>query len=293
MIEQRITGKTRVVGILGYPVEHSLSPLMHNAGFQALGLDYCYVPFPVAPDNLGQAVQAVRALNLAGVNVTIPHKEAVIPFLDELAPEAASIGAVNTIVHQDGQLVGYNTDGKGFLLSLTEGLNLDIQGRTIVLLGAGGAARGVGMELARAGAGRLILINRNLERGQELARDIARHTGGNIEARPWEEGIMAEALSGAQVLINTTSVGMYPHCHVPPVVNPELLPEGLAVCDLIYNPMTTSLLEAAEAKGLRTLSGWGMLLYQGVLAFELWTGHKAPVELMKEALLKALNSKSK
>ncbi|MDA8234972.1 MAG: shikimate dehydrogenase [Clostridia bacterium] len=285
---QPITGKTKVVGILGYPVEHSKSPLMQNAGFQALGLDYCYVPFSVAPEDLSRAMEAIRALNLAGANVTIPHKEAVIPFLDEVTPEAAAMGAVNTIVNRDGRLMGYNTDGRGFLLSLMEGLGLDVKGLTIVLLGAGGAARGVGMELARAGAGRLLVANRNLDRARELAGDITRHTGCLTQALPWEEAILRDAIGAAQVLINTTPIGMHPHHEVPPVVNPEYFPTGLTVCDLIYNPIKTSLLSAAEAKNLPTLSGWGMLLYQGVIAFELWTNQKAPVEIMKKALLEAL-----
>ncbi|MHB8169974.1 MAG: shikimate dehydrogenase [Thermincolia bacterium] len=285
---QPISGKTKVVGILGYPVEHSKSPLMQNAGFQALGLDYCYVPFSVAPEELGRAVGAIRALNLAGANVTIPHKEAVIPFLDEVTPEAAAMGAVNTIVNRDGRLVGYNTDGPGFLLSLTEVSGFDVKGLTIVLLGAGGAARGVGMELARAAAGRLMVINRNLERAQELAGDISLHTGCLAQALPWEEGVLKDAIGAAHVLINSTPIGMYPRHQVPPVVNPDYFPEGLTVCDLIYNPIKTSLLTAAEAKNLKTLSGYGMLLYQGVIAFELWTNHKAPVEAMKKALLEAL-----
>lgn len=280
----RITGKTTVIGIFGYPVEHSLSPLMHNTAFKHLNIDYCYVPFPVHPDKVGEAVAAIRALRLRGVNVTIPHKQAVIPFLDEISPEARIIGAVNTIVNRDGALKGYNTDGQGFVRSLREDAGMDPAGKTVILLGAGGSARGVGVQLALAGAKKVYLVNRTPEKAEEIAKVIADNTKAQAEVLPWTKEALEQALGTAQIIVNTTSIGMFPYyASVPPVITALLRP-GILVADLVYNPVETGFLTAAAEKGCATLSGLGMLLYQGAIAFELWTGQPAPVTAMQEVL---------
>lgn len=285
-----ITGKTTVLGIFGHPVEHSLSPLMHNTAFQQLKLDYSYVPFPVHPDRVGEAVAAIRALSLRGVNVTIPHKQSVIPFLDELSPEARIIGAVNTIVNCEGHLKGYNTDGQGFVRSLKEDAGTDPVDKTIILLGAGGSARGVGVQLALAGAQKLYLVNRTPEKAEEIAQVIRDNSAAQAEVLPWTREALDQAMGMAQVLVNTTPIGMFPYyASVPPIVT-ELFKPGLLVADLVYNPVETGLLTAAAEKGCTTLSGLSMLLYQGAIAFELWTGQPAPVTIMQEVLRRSIEN---
>ena len=300
---ERIDGRTRVVGVFGDPVEHSLSPPMHNRAFAALGLNFVYVAFHVRPERLPEAVRAVRALDLAGVNVTIPHKVAVMAHLDEVDPAAALIGAVNTVVNRGGRLYGTNTDGAGFVRSLREEAGLEPAGRRFVLLGAGGAARAIAMQLALDGAAELTIANRTVDRAEALAAAVtkglaavpgARGTGpvaGTapvVRAVPLEPGALQGALAEADAVIHTTPVGMDPHSDVPPVVAPELLRPGQLVCDIVYTPRQTALLRAARARGCRVLEGLGMLVYQGAIAFELFTGCPAPVEVMRQALEEAL-----
>lgn len=287
-----ISGKTRVCGIFGHPVEHSFSPAMHNAAFQAAGLDYVYVPLPVQPENLRAAVEAVRALGLAGVNVTIPHKEAVLPLLDELSEEAGLTGAVNTIVNRSGRLLGDNTDGRGFLRSLQEGAGFSPAGRSALLLGSGGAARAVALQLALAGAGRLRLTNRSRKRAEELAGYIEAKTRLKPEVLDWPaegETLPEEALRGADLVVQGTPLGMHPAVsEAPPLPYGSFRP-GQVACDLVYNPVETQFLQRAGRAGAVTVDGLGMLLYQGALAYELWTGTTAPVEVMRKALEEVLN----
>ncbi|MHB1418962.1 MAG: shikimate dehydrogenase [Bacillota bacterium] len=279
-----IGSRTRVVGIFGHPVSHSMSPVMHRAAFRKLGLDYVYLPFDVFPQRVSEAVLAIRALGFHGVNVTIPHKEAVIPFLDSLSPEAKMIGAVNTIVQEDGVLYGHNTDGLGFIRSLEEEANTIPRGKTIVLVGAGGACRAIALTLASKGAKRLFIVNRTLPRAEAVAAEVNGSTG--VHARPLslDNRSLEEALEKADILVNTSPVGMYPHTDVEPVVPEELLNSRLLVCDLVYNPKETTLLQAAARRGCRTLSGLGMLVYQGAEAFKLWTRVDAPVDVMRAAV---------
>ncbi len=282
----RIKGLTKVYGLFGDPVEHSLSPIMHNTAFQALGLDCVYLPFLVKSKDIGSAVQAVRALHLAGVNLTIPLKEHVLPYLDEVEKEAEHIGAVNTIVNRDGRLCGYNTDAPGFLASL-KAAGFDPSGKNAVILGAGGAARAVSFALAKVGAARINIYNRSVEKAEKLAADLNAAyrlptAAGDISSD------LAAALEGAELLVNATPVGMYPDHRSAPLLSRKQLHQGLLVCDLIYNPLQTRLLDEAEAAGCRVLNGVGMLVWQGALAFQLWTGKKAPAALMEEAVLKAL-----
>jgi shikimate dehydrogenase len=281
----RITGKTRICGIIGDPVEHSMSPVMHNAAFEALELDYVYLPFHVQSEKLEAAISGMRALNISGLNVTIPHKVAVIPFLDNIDPLAERMGAVNTIANENGELTGYNTDASGFLQALrAQGVEPD--GKTIIIVGAGGAAKGISFILAGAGAS-LVILNRTLSRAEELASQIERYYQRKVAAMTLNEATLEKAFDGADVIVNTTSVGMIPDIDRTPVPG-NLLDSRLVVSDIVYNPLETRLLREARAAGARTVDGLDMLVWQGVLAFEKWTGQKAPYEVMKQAALKAL-----
>jgi shikimate dehydrogenase len=283
----QITGKTRVCGIIGDPVEHSMSPVMHNAAFEALGLDYVYLPLHVWGEELKTAINGMRALNIVGLNVTIPHKMAVMPFLDKLDPLAEKMGAVNTIANENGKLAGYNTDASGFLQALrSQGVEPD--GKSIVILGAGGAAKGISFILAGAGAS-LVILNRTLSRAEELASQIERYYHRKIEAMTLNEANLKKAFEGADVLVNTTSVGMVPDVDQT-LVPGNLLNSHLAVSDIVYNPLETGLLREAKAAGARTINGLDMLVWQGALAFEKWTGRKAPFEIMRQAAMKALRN---
>ncbi len=282
-----INGSTRVYGIIGDPVAHSLSPLMQNRAFGDCGLNCCYVPFQVDAAGLPAAVAAVRALGLGGVNVTIPHKERVMEHLDEVEPRAALIGAVNTVVNRDGRLIGHNTDGAGFLASLHNG-GFDPGGKRVVLLGAGGAARAVSFVMAQSGISSLTIFDAIGSKAEKLAADLAPVASCPIAAGELTSDTLPAALAEADLLVNASPVGMYPHHKARPPVDPQHLTGGKLVYDLVYNPLRTKLISEAEARGCRVLSGAGMLVYQGALAFELWTGRRAPVEIMRQALEEAL-----
>ncbi len=271
-----VTGKTRVTGLFGYPVEHTLSPAMHNAAFDHLGLDFRYLPFLVHPDSIMEAVRAVKALNMAGVNVTVPHKERVIPFLDEVNEEARFIGAVNTIVNSGGTLTGYNTDGRGFMRSLAE-KDITVGGRRILIAGAGGASRAVSYYLSEK-AGELCLFDPDRPKLEKLVSELS-------EIRANVRAVEQTGDTGRfDILINATPLGLKNNDPLP--FDVTLLGSGQVVCDLIYKK--TPLIESASERGCRTISGLGMLLWQGILAFELWMNVAAPVEVMRKALLQAI-----
>lgn len=280
----RIDGHTKLAFVLGHPVSHSLSPLLHQAAFAAAGLNAAYLPWAVPPDRLAAAVQGLRAMeNLLGANVTIPHKEAILPHLDGLTAEAEAVGAVNTVVPRDGRLVGDNTDGAGFLGALREELGCDPQGLTAAILGAGGAARAVAMSLAGAGARRLVLVNRSVGRANHLANLVAAHYPGcQVTARPLHGDWKVSQVAEIRLVVNTTPVGLQPSD--PPLFDYASLSGAIAVCDLIYNPPETPLLRAARAQGCRSGNGLPMLVRQGALAFERWTGKPAPVQAMRQAV---------
>ena len=282
-----VTGKTRLCGIIGDPVEHTMSPAMHNAAFARMGLDFWYVPFRVKPEDLAQAVAGMKALNIRGLNVTIPHKVAIIPFLDELDLLAKKIGAVNTVVNDNGVLQGFNTDAIGFLDALMQ-KGVEPKGKRVVLLGAGGAGRAVSFVLAERGA-HLVILNRRLELdwAEDLARQLSQTFGREVKALESTERNLAQALDGAYILVNATSVGMSPNIDET-LVEPDLLKPSLVVFDAVYNPVKTKLLRQAEQIGAQTISGLEMLVWQGALAFELWTGARAPVELMRKEVIKLL-----
>jgi shikimate dehydrogenase len=278
-----ITSKTQMVGLLGHPVHHSQSPTMHNKAFAEKKLDFAYAAFDVAPEKLGDAVAGIRALGIRGVNVTIPHKVAILPLLDEIDPLAKRIGAVNTVVNDNGRLIGYNTDGMGYVRSLVEETGIELTNQVVTLLGAGGAARAVAFTLAEKNVKEIRIINRSREKATLLAEHL-RTIVPTTAVEP--NGAMA-AIADSTLLINTTSIGMYPHVEEMPVPA-EWLHPGLIVSDLIYNPLETNLLKCARELGAKTHSGVGMFVNQGALAFELWTGVQAPAELMREAVLRQL-----
>lgn len=284
-----ISGKTQVYGIFGFPVGHSFSPGMHNAAFEKLGLDGCYVPFAVPPDRLADAVRAIIPLGLRGLNVTVPHKERVIPYLDELSEEARLTGTVNTIEIQGGRLIGHTTDGRGFLRSLREEAGFVPRGKRFVLLGSGGAGRAVAFSLALAGARQIAVRDVDEGKARLLAQDIAEKTGCKAIA------LTSEMLAGycheSECLINATPLGLKKADPLP--LNKSCISKSHLVCDLVYNPPATALLAVAKRNGAKTLRGLGMLLYQGVVAFEIWTGKKAPVEVMKKALSTQVLAKSR
>jgi shikimate dehydrogenase len=280
---------TKLVVLLGHPLGHSLSPLIHNTMFDHLDLDYCYLPVEVTRENLAVVFNGLRRMNVVGCNVTIPHKVAILDLLDELDPQAALLGAVNTICFRDGRAIGYNTDGQGFLRSLEEAGMAGVAGKNIFVLGAGGAARAIAMSLATGGAGSIYLCNRNRDKALALGEEI------NEKIRPCAETVAADlsaqgpVLKRCHLLINTTSVGMHPHDdHLP--ISAEALSAHLTVADIVYNPHTTRLLSAAQAAGCPVVHGIGMLIHQGALGFSLWTGSEPPVDRM---LATALNHLTK
>jgi shikimate dehydrogenase len=273
-------------GIFGYPIGHSLSPLMHNAAFAHHGIEGVYLPFAVHPANLEIAVKSIAALQMGGVNVTIPHKQAVLAWMDELSPEARLIGAVNTIHLQDGRLHGYNTDGIGFLRALEE-VGSAVVGRTVMLLGAGGAAHAIAVQLCMSGVGRLLLANRTPTRAEDLAAFLKQNfPHADINVVTMGGSFLAAQLPSTDIVVNATSIGMHPH---DPLLLPStaLSPQHL-VYDIVYRPLQTPLLRAAERQGARTVDGLGMLLHQGAKAFEIWTGYAFPLALIRGRLLEAV-----
>lgn len=277
-----VTGKSTVAGIIGWPVSHSLSPVMHNAAFAALGLDWVYVPFPVAPGRLAQAVAGLRALGVAGFSVTIPHKVAILPLLDQVDPEAQLIGAVNTVALREGRLLGFNTDGVGLVAALSAKLGFSAPGRQVLVLGAGGAARSAVVALARAGAARIDLANRSPERGEELVQSLAGRLPAELCARSLEGLADPGYLASFDLVVNTTSLGMQGE-EVPGLELPALKP-GCALYDMVYAPPVTPLLARARSLGLPCANGLGMLVAQGEEAFALWTGQRPPEGCLERAL---------
>ncbi len=287
MSDKEISGKTKICALIGDPVEHTMSPVMHNAAYKKLGLDYVYIPFRVAPEQLAAAVDGLRALNVCGFNVTIPHKVSIIPMLDGLDPLAEKVGAVNTVVNNDGELRGYNTDADGFLKALLE-REVEPAGKNVVVLGAGGASRAITYILADRGAS-LTILNRQMELdwAENIAELISEDFGRVVWVLELCNEYLAQALERADILVNATSVGMSPAGDESPVPA-ELLKDNLIVFDVVYNPIMTRLLGEAKAAGARTIGGIDMLAWQGALAFEKWTGQSAPLDLMRKEAIKML-----
>jgi shikimate dehydrogenase len=274
-----IRGTTRVVAILGDPVEHSRSPAMHNAAFAALGLDYVYVALRVAPPDLRRALGGVRALGLVGLNVTVPHKERILPLLDRVSGEAAAIGAVNTVVRDGDDLVGHNTDAEGFLRALSK-LGFRPRGKAVVLLGAGGSARAVAWALAGAHVRRLTILNRTVARASTLARKVGAR-GRRVEAGSLASAEHPEVVGEADLIVNCTSLGL--DGSGAPAVAIGLTRESCLFYDLVYGARPTPFVSAARRQRRRASDGLGMLLEQAGLALRLWTGRKPPLEVMERA----------
>jgi shikimate dehydrogenase len=286
----QISGKTRLVGVMGDPIEHSVSPAMHNAAFKSMELDYAYVPFNVIKSDLAKAVHAIRALNIRGVNVTIPHKVEIIPLLDHMDPLAKEIGAVNVVVSDGGVLTGYNTDAEAFLHVLLE-QGVEPEGKNVVILGAGGAARAIAFILAGRGAN-LIMLNRTPANAAKCAADVQDSTGQTVEVLSLETRNLSDAMDRGHILVNTTSVGMFPDKN-DTLVTSNLIRPHFVVADIVYNPYKTRLLAEAERAGAKTINGLEMLIWQGALAFEKWTGKKAPLNVMRRHATRALKSYEK
>jgi shikimate dehydrogenase len=284
-----ISGKTRVCGVIGDPIEHSLSPIIHNAAFQALDLDYVYLAFKVKPACVADAVNGIRALNIRGLNVTMPHKKSVMANLDRIDLSAQIIDSVNTILNKDNLLFGFNTDGAGAVRALKEN-GIALKGRKVVLLGAGGAARAIAYAVAKE-ADELAVLNRTVKDAQALARLVEKAANKRIVVASIEPEDIDANLQDSDILINATSVGMKPRVDETPVPI-ELLRSNLAVMDIVYNPLETKLAKDAKALGAKVVSGVEMLIYQGAASFEIWTGKSAPVEVMRKAALTHLEKKA-
>lgn len=276
------SGKTRVCGVLAYPVEHSMSPQMHNYFAEASGVDLTYVPFKVEPERLGEAVRGAYGLNVLGLNVTVPHKQAVMDHLKDIDEGAAAIGAVNTLVRMDGGYKGYNTDAEGLWRAMKRE-QFAVTGKVCIMIGAGGAAKAVAYLLAREGAKKIYVLNRSVERAQILAESINQTFQKQVmEALPldgWkqipENGCLA---------VQTTSVGMHPHVDASPIEDPAFFGKLDGAVDIIYTPAQTRFMELAEAAGAKTMNGLNMLIYQGIIAFELWNpGIQVPEEAVEGA----------
>jgi len=278
-----ISGKTKVCGLIGDPAEHSLSPVIQNTAFRHLDLDYVYVVFTVGRGSLEDAILGVRGLGIRGLNVTMPHKIDIIKYLDELDETARSISSVNTILNKDERLIGYTTDGIGALNALRhKQVNPSCK---IVMLGAGGASRSISFTLAKQ-ASELVILNRTLEKAKKLANDLSSLLGecGKVRAAGLSPSVLKKELKDAHVLVNATSVGMHPHNMETPV-DPSLLRPDLVVFDLVYEPLETRLLSDARRLGAKAIDGLSMLVHQGAASFEIWTGMKAPIEVMMKAAI--------
>ncbi len=279
-----VGGATVIVGVIGNPIEHSLSPRMHNAAFEYLGLDYIYVPFKVLERDLTNAVRGARAFNLKGFNVTIPHKVSIIKFLGAVDFRARKIGAVNTVVNDEGKLLGYNTDGLGALAALREE-GIDPEGRKILILGAGGASRAITFTLASI-CSKLTILNRTGIKAVQLAKEL-KNAGSKVDGKGLTLESLEKELIDSDILINTTSMGMYPNVEESPVPK-EFLHKDLVVFDIVYNPLETLLLRNARNIGAKPINGVGMLVNQGAIGFKMWTGCEAPKNIMRKVVIESL-----
>jgi len=283
-----LTAHTNIFCIIGHPVEHSMSPTMWNPALQELGLDYVYVAYDVHPDNLENAILGMRALGIKGMNVTIPHKENVIKYLDEIDPIAKKMGAINTIKNEDGVLKARNTDAGGAKKSLIDA-GCEISGKNILFLGSGGVARSVAYVLSEQ-ADKIVLTDIVEKTALTVAQEIKQNMGADIEGKLSTESILNEEIQKTDILINATPIGMHPKMHASPI-SKNLLHEDLFVFDVIYNPLQTKLMKDAAKIGCKTLGGLDMLVNQGVLAFEWWTGKSPNAILMRNKIIDFLGIK--
>ena len=280
----KIKGSTNIVGLIGHPVEHSFSPPMHNAAFDALNMDCAYVAFDVNPNDLKSAIEGAESLNIKGFNVTIPHKVDVMQYLDELDEVARLIGAVNTIDFKN--LKGYNTDGIGAVKAIEEVTS--IKNKNVVVAGAGGASRAISFYIAKYGAESLTILNRNEAKAESLASDVS-DSGLIGEVASDSINAIGNYMESADVLIDTTPLGMHPNINDEPIVKADMMDEDLVVFDAVYNPNETVLRKEAIKANAKPVYGIKMLLYQGAESFKIWTGKTAPVDVMEKALRNTLN----
>ena len=280
---KNLTGHTRIVGVIGDPVEHSRSPQMHNAAFAKAGLDYVYVPFHVRPDDLADAIAGFKAINVVGINVTLPHKQTVIRFLTSISREAKLIGAVNTLSFNDGEIHGDNTDAPGVLRALAENKNMSVPvDENVVVLGAGGAARAVVVALALAGVASITIANRTTEKAISLAKEMGQKTGVLMDGMGLTDTRLRNAVHQSALLVNTATTSM--DANHPLLISADWLQPNTIVYDIVYTPPVTPLMQAAAERGCHILGGIGMLVHQGAIAFEKWTGVTPCTETMRHAL---------
>ena len=278
--------KAELIGVFGHPVAENPTVVMHEAAFAEMGMNWRYLTIEVFPADLENAIRGIRAFNMKGINLTIPHKVTVLKYLDEIKPDAALMGAVNTVINVNNQLIGENTDGKGFMYSLTHDAEFDPSGKNVVILGAGGAARAISVELALAGAKTISIVNRHDDRGKILARLITTKTSAKAQFMKWESGYKIPSVT--DILINATSIGLFPDINEKPDISYDSIKDNMIVCDVIPSP-TTPFLRESHKRGAKILDGLGMLVYQGAIGFKLWTGKDAPVNIMYKALSKAFS----
>ena len=281
--------QTQRVALIGWPVEHSISPAMHNAAFAALNLNWRYELLPTEPGQAAAAVARLRVEGFRGANVTVPHKQAVMPYLDDLSEAAKAIGAVNTVVVRGGKLIGHNTDADGFVTALLDA-RFRLLGAQAAVVGAGGGARAAVFGLLQDGVEKVLLLNRSIERAEALAYDLDCRDGGPPRLRilPLTTKTLLESCRAADLLVNTTPLGTWPHTSASIWPHDVPLPAHLVVFDLVYNPQETRLLRQARESGAQPIGGLGMLVHQGALAFHIWTGRAAPVAVMRKAAERAL-----
>ena len=298
-----VDGKTRILGVIGDPIEHTFSPAMHNAGLDALNLNYIYLPFHVKQDRLKECIEGAKSLGIQGLNVTIPHKTNVMKHLDDIDQVASMIGAVNTIQfiydednessNQNNEInvtsKGFNTDGYGCVRAIQE--KTSINDKKVTITGAGGAARAIAFQMANSGISELSILNRNALKAQALADDLKNNLetiGIDINVNAYDLENLKKELSDSDVFIDTTPIGMYPNVDDKPIASADMLHEDLLVNDIVYTPMETSLLKEAKLANAEIVYGYKMLLYQGIRSFEIWLNQEAPVDVMEKALLDVL-----
>jgi shikimate dehydrogenase len=289
-MKTELSGKTQVYGVIGDPIEHSLSPAMHNAAFHALKIDAVFLAFNVKLGKIEDALHGMRSLGIRGLNVTMPHKNAVIPYLDEVDEIAKFLCSVNSIFNDNGKLRGFSTDGTGAHRALEEN-GTTLSGKKLVLIVGGGAAKAIAYTLAKE-VTELVLLNRTPEKTKPLAEAINRTLHKKITTHTLSSNAIRESLQGADIIINATSVGMHPHV-AESLIEPEWLKPDMTVMDIVYKPMETKLAKDAKAAGARVISGLEMLIYQGAASFEIWNGQPAPVKVMRQAALNQLQQRVK
>ena len=283
-----ITARTQILCVIGHPLEHSMSPIMHNAAIKDLGLDYIYISFNILPKNLRDAVNGFKALNIKGINVTLPFKQSIIKYLDEIDSLAQKIGAVNTIKNDDGFLKAKNTDGAGAKRALIDA-GCDFSEKNVLIVGAGGAARALSFTLAEE-VKKIVIVNRTEKNALKIVSELKKSYGLNFEGKNFSNKILEEEIKKADILINTTPIGMYPKINESPIPS-EILHENLTVFDVIYNPLETKLIKNSKEKGCKTIGGLDMLINQGALAFEWWTDIKPNKIIMKNKVIEYLGLK--